>query len=1436
MALFSSFIRASARMAASVMLVALAFVPLANAAEEDKGVLANLISRALSSPATSVSIGAVDGALSSDASIRDIVLSDRDGPWLKVDRVRLVWNRLALLRKRLEVDQLTIDHLQFFRRPVAVASESQSTPDATASAPGSNDALTLPELPVKVIIKQFAVQELLLGAPISGVAARLSIAGKATLGPPAEGLDLHLDAHRLDAPGVFSALLGFVPATKVLTLNLDFDEPAGGLAAHFANIPGAPPIKLTFGGSGPLDSFDAKLDFAAGPDIGASGQVNLAREGSARRLMLDLKSRLEGLMPGIARPVFAGETTLEGEMSINDDSSVSTRGLHLVSASARLDIQGGASADQQLDLKIHAGAIPGDVRIGKLDLNATLKGPLAGPKIDSVFDAGQIKFAEGTLDRVTAAFTAAPDGLLSEAATRIALSGQAEASGLALAEPALDQAIGGNVKLTVRGAATPVGAVTFDVLDIAAPALDASYSGLLSPSKIQGKLTLDAPDLARFAELAGNALKGEVKITADLEGMPRRGALSATLDARATHFASGNSTLDKIIGGELALTGAAQILSAGGIGFHNLVATGAHGSARLDGAVGRDKADLKAGIDVPQARFIDPAISGAIQIAAALSGALDHLDATLKASLGDGRLLDRPTSGLTLEARATDITGLIAAHASLSGDIDRQPLTSSANLSRQADGGWVVSDLGLHLGSAHLEGNLVLGADQLASGKLNLAAANLDDLSPLLLTKLSGAVQASASLTSVDARQNAAISMRSDRLAVGANSFSGVNVDMTLRDVWGAKIGSGVASISGANFAGQSIADLKFTAKGGADSTDLDFSATARGVALKAGGNFFAGRPSRLELATLSARGNGQSLALATPTTLTFDGDGVDAKNILFSIGGGRLSLAGHAGHALDLRTSLVAIPLSAADLVARGLGLSGVADGEAAISGTLAEPSGDWRLRLKGLSAPQTRAIGLPSLDVTGSGRLGGNRTSLDVAVNAGIGNAVRLTGSAPLASDGALDVKVVGKLDAGLANNTLSVSGRHVAGAVAVNVQIRGAAGKPRAEGSLTLANGSFRDDETGLKLAAINAQISASGDVIKIERMRGATPNGGEISASGQVTLDPAGGFPGSIHLAGQHAQLVATDMVSATADLTLDVTGALAQTPHIAGHIAIVSMDISVPENLGGVAAPIPGTKHINPNATARARLALEAKATSGRASAPAFNATLAMTISAPSRVFVRGRGINAELSGDLRVSGAAASPQIAGGFDLRRGSLSLLGKRLEFTRGRIQFHGDAMPELDLLAQTSAGDVTARIEVTGPASKPVFTFSSEPNLPQDEILSRVLFQKPSGNLSPFQALQLANAVSSLTGGGDAFESLRKSLGVDSLDIGSSASGSPTVGISRAINDRISIGAKTGAKPEDNGVSVDFDVTRHIRLQAGVDASGGSSVGVGAEWEYK
>ena len=224
-----------------------------------------------------------------------------------------MWNRLALFSQRLEVDQVTLGRMQFLRRPLPA-----ETPPPDNGGPRS----ILPELPVKVIIKQFAVQELSLGEPVIGVAARLDVSGRATLGPPSEGLDLTLTSYRLDAPGDFKALLTYIPAADHLTLNVNSAEPAGGLFAHLANLPGLPPVKLAFNGAGPLDKFTAKLDFAAGADVWANGQVVVARQGAGRQLTLDLNSRLEGLAPGVIRAVFAGETTLKGDVLFNDDSSI----------------------------------------------------------------------------------------------------------------------------------------------------------------------------------------------------------------------------------------------------------------------------------------------------------------------------------------------------------------------------------------------------------------------------------------------------------------------------------------------------------------------------------------------------------------------------------------------------------------------------------------------------------------------------------------------------------------------------------------------------------------------------------------------------------------------------------------------------------------------------------------------------------------------------------------------------------------------------------------------------------------------------------------------------------------------------------------------------------------------------------------------------------
>src|SRR5689334_21246518 len=120
-----------------------------HADEGDQSYLASLISQALSTPSTQVRIGRFEGALSSDATLYDLSISDKEGVWLKLDRARLVWTRSALLARRLQIDKLEIGNLEIQRNP---------TPSDEPVPQGNT--LLLPELPVKVQVKDFSLAQL----------------------------------------------------------------------------------------------------------------------------------------------------------------------------------------------------------------------------------------------------------------------------------------------------------------------------------------------------------------------------------------------------------------------------------------------------------------------------------------------------------------------------------------------------------------------------------------------------------------------------------------------------------------------------------------------------------------------------------------------------------------------------------------------------------------------------------------------------------------------------------------------------------------------------------------------------------------------------------------------------------------------------------------------------------------------------------------------------------------------------------------------------------------------------------------------------------------------------------------------------------------------------------------------------------------------------
>lgn len=1274
-------------------LIALAAAAVA-AIESDAGgeALARYVCAAASSPDMTLEIGAIEGALSSTPAVSKITLSDRNGPWLKIDRIGASWSRLALLGLTLNIERIDIGAVDMLRRPAPSAAPEEKAPATARAAPAFP-----PSLPIGLRLGELALRKLTLAESVAGSAATLRLhAGGALNSAEAR---FNLLAERLDAPGSIAADAAYGVGDGGLRLKFAANEPGDGLIARLANLPGLPPVSAAIDGEGTLDAFEATLAASAG-EAGAKGKATLAREGAARRLSFDLDATLADILPRDLAALVAGATK--------------------IGAAARL-------ADN--------------------------------------------------------------------------------------------------------------GAKTLERLSVAASAFDLGAAGEMgADGAATGTLRLKAEDLGRFSRLAGRDLSGALDLAADLSGAPLAGVLEAALDATVTGPRSGVAAVDGLVGEKLRLTGKARA-AAGGFAFDRLTLEGRHLTARLDGEAAKQKAALRASIDIPDLRPAGLPLTGRAAVTADLTGGLDKPDAALRATLEDATANGRPIQKLSLAATAQDLAGQLVARATLDGLVDRKPARGAFSLLR-AGAGWKLDDLDLAVGGATATGRLALDGAGLADGRLSISAPNLDDLSALALQKLGGRLSADIALEAKDGGQNATINAQGAGIDAAGASVGRLAAAFSARDLLRKPALDGEIAVDNARLGKETINKARLLARpAGAGAAALDLALDARGFNVASRATLTPGEATRLDLASFSVMRGGRKITLAQPATIVARQGAVELKGVALALGSGRLDIDGTVGERLDLTAKARAAPLSIAAIADPSLALDGVLDAEARITGTKTAPVGDWRVKVSKISAPQLRANGLPAIDAAATGRLSGGRTTLDADVALGPSSKLKIAGSAPL-GEGGLDLAVKGALDAALANAMLAANGQTVAGKANIDLTLKGPPANPVIGGAAAIANGAFNDPLNGVTLEKINGKLEGHGHELTINGLVAQTKNGGQLAVAGQISVAPDAGMPGSIHIFANNAQLASTDIVSSVGDLDLTIGGALARNPKVSGKVNLDSMEVSVPDRVPANLKPLPGSTHIDAKGFAAQMLALERKQKEKAARKSTFDAALDLALTAPNKIFVRGHGIDAEFGGALKINGTIQKPFVLGGFDLRRGKLQLLTQRLDIKTGKLSFTGGLAPQLDFLAEAKAVDITAKIAVTGQAAAPVFTLSSSPEMPQDEVLSRLLFARASGSLTPFQAVQLAAAVAQLSGaasGVDAFEKMRKALGVDSLDLDANAAGGPTVGASRYITDGVSVGVKTGAKPEQTSVNVGVDITRGVRIQSETGLDGRTSVGIGVEHEY-
>ncbi|MDW4496427.1 translocation/assembly module TamB domain-containing protein [Sulfitobacter sp. D35] len=432
-----------------------------------------------------------------------------------------------------------------------------------------------------------------------------------------------------------------------------------------------------------------------------------------------------------------------------------------------------------------------------------------------------------------------------------------------------------------------------------------------------------------------------------------------------------------------------------------------------------------------------------------------------------------------------------------------------------------------------------------------------------------------------------------------------------------------------------------------------------------------------------------------------------------------------------------------------------------------------------------------------------------------------------------GQLDLTVNGTAPLGLAQPFLAP--RSLAGQATFDLTVNGPPALSSVSGNINIGDATFSAPNLRIALVDISSSIALNGAQAQIQAS--ASPStGGQITAGGTIALDT---LAANLEIGLVQAEIVDPRLYRTLLNGRITVNGPLTGGARIAGQIDVGETLVTVPNTGLTSIGDIPPITHIGETGAqrlTRARagvLDVEGPEAAGAGAGPAY--PLDLVINAPGRIFVRGRGLDAELGGSLRLTGTTARPISSGSFELQRGRLDILGQRFELVEGRIEFQGDLTPYLYFVTSTTTSDGTASVILDGPADEPTVSFSSSPEAPEDEVISQLLFGKNLSEISALQALQLANAVAVLAGRGGVglIGSLREGFGLDDFDVTTTEDGETAVRAGKYLTEDIYTDVtSTGS---DTEISLNFDITDSFTAKGTVDNEGNTGVGIFFERDY-
>lgn len=967
---------------------------------------------------------------------------------------------------------------------------------------------------------------------------------------------------------------------------------------------------------------------------------------------------------------------------------------------------------------------------------------------------------------------------------RMDLDADVRANGGA-AEGIIGGLLGATPRIQLEAARMKDGAILLERIDARGQGLTVTGSGsrnLLGGLGFRGEARLT--DASRVLPNAKGAFGGPVRASSARSGAP----WVVNFDGRGRNLTVGMAELDRLLGRTPRLQLAGRF-NDGRIEVDRGELTGAAGRAGAKGLI-EPEGRLRLALNW-NAR--GPFAAGPVEIGGDMNGR-GALTGTLA----------QPRVDLTAGFQTVSAGGLVLTNADL---------ILSFRKGADASDGRITVTSGSNYGPARASGNFFLGGDRIRLSDLDVNAGGVTARGAVAL---SDNIPSSADLT-FTAR-------------AGAFLASG-EANGRIRLTEGGGADTAVLDITGRNvrLAGQSfiIRTLDLDGRGTLDNLPFTLALDVRGgtpVQFNGAGTY----ARRGEAHSLTLRGGGRVREVAfttrNPAVFALNGDGRVAR-VDLGVGGGVLL----AELRQDSDSAVIEADLSNVDLASVSPELRGAATGRLTLRGAGDDLSGAANVTLR-----QIRSIDAPR-GLAVDGRLDATLADDILTIRATAVDADAVQASADLtlpveASAAPLRLAVARTREM---SGRVSINGqiqpiwdlllggeRSLAGQVDGQATLAGTLNAPRINGRFDLSQGSYRENAVGLVLSDLTLRTAFDDTTAQIQTFSANDGAGGAVTGSGRIGLRQGSGSTAQLNL--QRFRVIDNEIAEARASGPINIVRGEDGNIRLSGQIEVdeARIEPEVPGSNGIVSMDV---VEIN-------RPGGDPVETEARRGGPQIGLDIALR-SRGGKVRVTGRGLNVILDVNARVRGTVAQPQLTGVANVVRGDYEFAGKRFVFDEdGRVTLSTD--PEqirLDLSAVREDPALTASIDVTGTAAEPRIALTSTPALPQDEILSQVLFGRSASQLSAFEAAQLAAGVAALAGGGgfDVIGNLRELAGLDRLSFGGEAS-ALTVAGGRYLTDDIYLeiigGGEGGA-----AVKVEWQPRRNIAVASQFGGQGDTSLSI-------